>query len=178
VSCYQSGWNRFPDVRSVVLLEGSFPCLGDPLPKFPAEVRMISRFVYVSNASQDFTKADLRSLLQEIRQKNTELGVTGMLLYKDGSFMQVVEGEQEVVARLLEVIQRDSRHTGFQVILHALSEERLFSEFSMGFRDLREQSATKTPGYSDFMNTPLTDADFSECPSRCMKLMLLFKKNM
>ena len=48
----------------------------------------------------------------------------------------------------------------------------------MGFRDLADQSASKTPGYSDFMNTPLTGGAFSQDPSRCMKLMLLFKKNM
>jgi hypothetical protein len=48
----------------------------------------------------------------------------------------------------------------------------------MGFRDMADPSASKTPGYSDFMNTPLTDAEFSQDPSRCMKLMLLFKKNM
>ena len=48
----------------------------------------------------------------------------------------------------------------------------------MGFRDLADDNAAKTPGYSDFMNTPLTDAEFSRDPNRCMKLLLLFKKNM
>jgi hypothetical protein len=48
----------------------------------------------------------------------------------------------------------------------------------MGFRDLADDNAAKTPGYSDFMNTPLTSAEFSRDPNRCMKLLLLFKKNM
>ena len=139
---------------------------------------MISQIVYVSSASRAFTKPELQALLEEIRQRNTELGVTGMLLYKDGNFMQVLEGEQEVLARLLTIIERDSRHRGFLVLLRASFEERLFPDWSMGFRDLRDQDAVKTPGYSDFMNTPLTEAEFSRNPSRCMKLMLLFKEKM
>jgi hypothetical protein len=48
----------------------------------------------------------------------------------------------------------------------------------MGFRDLADQKAAKTPGYTDFMNTPLTGTEFSQDPTRCMKLLLLFKKSM
>jgi|SRR5450432_3261527 Sensors of blue-light using FAD len=139
---------------------------------------MISQIVYASSASKAFTKSDLQALLQEIRPKNAELGVTGMLLYKDGNFMQALEGDQEVLTRLVGIIERDSRHKGFIALLRGTSEERLFPEWSMGFRDLADQSPTKTPGYSDFMNTPLTDAKFSHDPNRCMKLMRLFKKNM
>lgn len=139
---------------------------------------MISQVVYASTALQAFTKPELQALLQEIRPKNAELGITGLLLYKDGNFMQVLEGEQEVLTRLVRVIEHDSRHKGLLVLLRATSAQRLFPDWSMGFRDLADQSASKTPGYSDFMNTPLTDAAFSQDPSRCMKLMLLFKKNM
>jgi hypothetical protein len=139
---------------------------------------VISQIVYASTASQVFTKPELQALLQEIRQKNIELGITGMLLHKDGNFMQVLEGEQEALTRLLTNIERDSRHRGLLVLLRGTSEERLFPDWSMGFRDLADQSPEKTPGYSDFMNIPLTDAEFSQDPNRCMKLMRLFKKNM
>jgi hypothetical protein len=139
---------------------------------------VISQIVYASTALRAFTKPDLQALLQEIRQKNTELGVTGLLLYKDGNFMQVLEGEQEILTRLISVIEHDSRHQSLVVLLRGSSEQRSFPDWSMGFRDLADPSASKTPGYSDFMNTPLTDAEFSQDPSRCMKLMLLFKKNM
>jgi hypothetical protein len=147
-------------------------------PSFPAEVRVISYIVYSSSASQAFTKPDLQALLQEIRERNTEFGVTGMLLYKDGNFMQALEGEQEVLSRLVSVIEHDSRHRGFLVLLRGTSQQRLFPDWSMGFRDLADERAARTPGYSDFMNTPLTDAEFSQDPNRSMKLMLLFKKDM
>ena len=56
--------------------------------------------VYASSALQPFTKPELQALLEQARQKNAKLGVTGMLLYKDGNFMQVLEGEKETVRKL------------------------------------------------------------------------------
>ena len=134
--------------------------------------------VYASSATKAFTKLELQELLQKARNNNVELGLTGMLLYKDGNFMQVLEGQKEVVRKLANTIEADDRHTGILVLLQGESEERNFPDWSMGFRDLGEQNSLKTSGYSDFLNTPLTGAEFSRDPSRSMKLLLLFKKNM
>ncbi len=134
--------------------------------------------VYASSALQPFTKPELQALLEQARAKNAKLGLTGMLLYKDGNFMQVLEGDQKAVTDLAAIIERDPRHKGVLILLRGTSEERLFPDWSMGFRDLTDQNAAKTPGYTDFMNTPLTGAEFSRDPNRCMKLLLLFKKNM
>jgi hypothetical protein len=41
--------------------------------------------VYFSSAKKPFTKLELQELLREARQKNPKLGVTGMLLYKEGT---------------------------------------------------------------------------------------------
>ena len=134
--------------------------------------------VYVSSATQLFTKSDLQTLLQKARDKNTQLDLTGMLLYKDGSFMQALEGKEEVVTELVEIIKRDTRHKGVLELLRGRSEQRMFPNWSMGYRDLADKEVVKTLGYSDFMNTPLTGTEFSQDPNRCMKLLLLFKKNM
>jgi hypothetical protein len=134
--------------------------------------------VYASSALQLFTKPELQTLLEKARQNNAKLNVTGMLLYKDGNFMQALEGDREVVTKLAGTIERDPRHKGVLILLRGTSEDRLFPDWSMGFRDLTEQSLAKTPGYTDFMNTPLTGAEFSQDPNRCMKLLMLFKKKM
>jgi hypothetical protein len=134
--------------------------------------------VYVSSSTQLFTKSDLQTLLHKARDKNTQLDLTGMLLYKDGNFMQVLEGKEEVVTKLVEIIKRDTRHKGFLELLRGTSEQRMFPNWSMGYRDLSDKDVVKTLGYSDFMNTPLTGTEFSQDPNRCMKLLLLFKKNM
>jgi hypothetical protein len=46
--------------------------------------------VYASSALQLFTKPELQTLLEKARQNNAKLNVTGMLLYKDGNFMQAL----------------------------------------------------------------------------------------
>ena len=134
--------------------------------------------VYVSSASQPFSKAALLDLLEKARSKNSSLGVTGMLLFKDGNFMQVLEGEQETVKNLAKTIERDPRHKDFTLLVQGTSEQRFFSDWSMGFRDLGDTNIPKPPGYTEFMNSPLTRSELSNDNNRCLKLLRLFKKNM
>ncbi len=55
--------------------------------------------VYVSSAVRPFSRVDLDDLLATSRANNARVGITGMLLYKDGNFMQVLEGDEEAVRR-------------------------------------------------------------------------------
>ena len=93
--------------------------------------------------------------------------------------MQTLEGEKEAVTELVRTIERDARHKGVLVLLRGTSEERFFFPIALlDLRDLTDHNAAKTPGYTNFMNTPLTDPEFTRDPDRCMKMLLLFKKNM
>ena len=64
------------------------------------------QLVYLSSASQPFSEDDLVALLTQARQNNTAHGLTGMLLYKDGNFMQVLEGDEAEVRRLFHTIEQ------------------------------------------------------------------------
>ena len=132
-------------------------------------------YVYASTATKLFTKRQLRDLVLKAERNNVRLGVTGMLVYKDGKFMQVLEGNKDVVTKLAASIGADRRHKGVIVLLEGERDQRDFSDWSMGFRNLGEASAAKIPGYSDFMNTPLTGEEYSKDPRQAMKLLLLFK---
>ena len=133
---------------------------------------------YASTATQDLSKDDLNELLAQCRKNNAELGITGMLLYKDGNFMQVLEGEESTVRSLYAKISGDPRHKGEILLQQGTQEERQFPAWSMGFRDLQSAEARSIPAYSEFLNTPLTGEEFSANPSRSQKLLLTFKKNM
>lgn len=133
---------------------------------------------YVSTATEDLSKSDLNELLAQCRKNNAELGITGMLLYKEGNFMQVLEGEESTVRSLYTKIARDPRHKGEILLQQGALEERHFPGWSMGYRDLESQEARSNPDYSDFLNTPLTGQEFSANPSRSQKLLLSFKRNM
>lgn len=134
--------------------------------------------VYVSSAAQAFSRAELLDILAKSRANNTQLGVTGMLLYKDGNIIQVLEGEESVVQKLYAKIASDVRHQGLITLVQGTIAARQFPDWSMGFYDLKYADNLSHPGYSEFMNTPLTGAGFSSDPTRCQRLLLLFKQNM
>ena len=134
--------------------------------------------VYVSSAVTPFTHSELTDLLEKSRVNNAGLDVSGMLLYKDGNFMQVLEGEEGAVRTSYDKIARDPRHRGLLVLLQGMLAERQFPDWSMGFRDLKAADVLAVPGYDEFLNTPLTDARFSSDPTRCQKLLNTFKRSM
>lgn len=134
--------------------------------------------VYVSSAVKPFPHAQLLELLARSRAHNAQLGVSGMLLYKCGNFMQALEGEESVVRGLLATISADVRHRGVLVLLQQQKDERDFAEWSMGFRDLDSPEARAIPAYCEFMNIDLRDECFFSDPSNAQKLLLSFKQAM
>jgi hypothetical protein len=134
--------------------------------------------IYVSSAVEPFSNEELRALLEKARAANVRAGVTGLLLYKDGNFMQMLEGEQHAVEAIQAKIVADTRHKGIITLLKGQTATREFSEWSMGFRNLHTPEASRTPGYSEFLNTSLSSAEFTDNPSRTRKLLLLFKEKM
>ena len=134
--------------------------------------------VYVSSAIQPFTQEELLALLEESRDNNAAVGVTGMLLYKDGSFMQVLEGEQTAVQQVFGKISRDPRHRGVVVLLKQTLAARDFEDWSMGYRNLDSPEVRDLEGYSEFLNVGLNDQMFFDEPAKSQKLLLTFRRTM
>lgn len=139
---------------------------------------MLYSLVYVSSTVTPFSSAELVALLDQSRANNTRLGISGMLLYKDGNTMQLLEGERDIVLALYARIAADPRHRGLLRLLEGPTDTRQFADWSMAFRDLGAPEAHDIPGYSEFLNTPLTGAEFSANPTRCQKLLTTFKRAM
>jgi Sensors of blue-light using FAD len=134
--------------------------------------------VYASSAARLFTKDELADLLAVSRTNNARAGITGMLVYKGGNFLQVLEGEEEPVEALHRKILLDPRHKGIITLICGPLAERAFPEWSMEFRDLGAAEVQSDPAFSDFLNTPLTGEEFSANPTRAQKLLLSFKRAM
>ncbi|MGZ9275274.1 MAG: BLUF domain-containing protein [Nitrospira sp.] len=134
--------------------------------------------VYISSAVIPFSSAELGDLLTISHRNNASLGITGMLLYKDGNIMQALEGEETAVLNLYAKIRRDPRHRGVLTLVQGPLGERQFPSWSMGFRDLKSDQVDATIGYNEFLNTPLTGKEFLSDPTRCQRLLLTFKKSM
>src|SRR5687767_1150580 len=99
-----------------------------------------------------------------------------MLLYKDGKFLQVLEGEESVVQELAAKISSDPRHHKMVTLLKRAVADREFAEWTMGFSNLDAPEASQVEGYSEFMNTPVTEDAFSGSPTRAQRLLRIFKR--
>ena len=69
-----------------------------------------------------------------------------MLLYKDGNFMQALEGPDDAVRALFATIRSDERHRGVILLLEQQIEQRSFSDWTMGFQNLSDPSLRDVPG--------------------------------
>ena len=137
---------------------------------------MLYSIVYTSQATAPVVTGALPQLLDAARAANSKMDVTGMLLYKDGAFMQALEGADATVCRLAEKISHDKRHRAYFVCSRKAIDKRQFGDWSMGFRNLDDDaSLADVPGYSDFMNQPLTRETIERNPSMVSKLLLAFR---
>ena len=89
--------------------------------------------VYVSSACHLFTELQLEALLVEARELNFKNGVTGVLLYEGGNFMQCFEGSPSLVADTYQRILASRRHKSVIELLNEPIRERVFPDWQMGF---------------------------------------------
>lgn len=132
--------------------------------------------VYVSLANQKMSDSHLQAMLQKARAKNEILNITGMLLYRDGFFMQALEGELKDIEALYDTISKDVRHSGLLLVYKKPIQQRGFPDWTMGFNKIDDNNveATAIEGYTDFLKNP-TPAFFMERASEAEAVLDQFK---
>jgi hypothetical protein len=133
------------------------------------------QLVYVSNAVQLMSRSDLTALLEQARAINRDFDITGMLLYKDRSFLQVLEGPEQSVRTIYARIMRDTRHEKVKKLYEQPIARREFADWTMGFRMLDGTELSELVGYCDFMDKPDVARTFFEDLTTAKKLLLLFR---
>ena len=103
------------------------------------------QLVYVSAATKLLTDEELDQILESSVRHNTQNGVTGLLLYTKGNFMQVLEGTESAVSETYARICKDTLHTHIILILKEAIEVREFSAWAMGYRRLSAIDLEKHP---------------------------------
>jgi hypothetical protein len=138
-------------------------------------VMSLITMVYVSAASEKMTDEQLRELLAVCRRNNQRNHIPGMLLYRNGMFIQAIEGERNDVYELYDKIKHDARHFNVMRVYQSPIVERSFSNWMMGFNRLDNIELTDVPGYTDYLSQPFDIEAFVRQPDRARKLLAHFK---
>ena len=89
---------------------------------------------YLSKAVDVFSDHDLDQLLTNCRRNNAAASVTGALLYHNGYFMQLIEGQLDAINAIYDRIQADPRHEVLSVLFEDEISARFFTDWTMGYR--------------------------------------------
>ncbi len=93
---------------------------------------MLVRLLYASRAAEPVATAILDEILGQSRQNNPGKGITGLLCFSNGIFVQVLEGGRDEVCELFNAIVRDERHHDVKLLVYEEIAERHFGSWTMG----------------------------------------------
>jgi hypothetical protein len=113
---------------------------------------LMIHIIYASVATEGFTSAQLTELLQKARVENERLQLTGMLLYSDGNFFQVLEGEPDSVDGMYKKLHLDKRHHQLTMVVREPIAKRYFADWSMGFSSVTPEELSEVDGLNDFFH--------------------------
>ncbi|MEM9168438.1 MAG: BLUF domain-containing protein [Pseudomonadota bacterium] len=102
------------------------------------EPPVVRQLLYSSLATPAFDEADLGALVATAQRNNRRSGVTGLLLYGERAFMQLLEGAEADVDTVFDRIRRDPRHEHLRIVHTGDAPDRVYKNWSMGFRPLAQ----------------------------------------
>lgn len=94
---------------------------------------MLFQLIYSSAATERMPKSKLYKILLAARSRNASLDVTGLLVFVNGVFLQILEGERDVVSTLMKKISTDPRHSNVKVFRETDVEQRTFPSWRMAY---------------------------------------------
>ena len=134
----------------------------------------MKRLVYVSAATVPFTDAALAQLLNISRKNNVAAGITGMLVYRDGDFLQILEGGEAAVRETYQRISRDSRHARILALDESDIDTREFGDWSMGFRRVSREEMPA--GFVDFFDRKFDPSSLVTRGSEALTFLRSFRE--
>ncbi len=115
----------------------------------------VYHILYRSQATYFPSEAQLQDLLEWSRTYNAEHNITGLLLYSDGRFMQLIEGTEKTIHTLFDKIQQDLRHQHVVTLSEGPGAHRWFADWQMAFGYLEPIELNQTLGVVETGQLPL-----------------------
>lgn len=132
--------------------------------------------VYSSKSTIPLHRYQIHRLLAECKINNAANNITGILLSLDEHFIQVLEGDKEIILSLYDKIQKDPRHTNVRTVLQKKIEKRAFPDWTMGYKNVSKEELKNIPGLSLFLEKG-TAGSHTDIASDVYELLIQFREN-
>jgi len=134
------------------------------------------QLIYISTSTNSPSETELVDLLERARSRNLRRNITGMLLYSNSTYLQVLEGEAKDVLGLYDAICIDPRNEGNVILRESEIPVRDFPGWSMGFENLESCSADKLPGFVEVFGGRLDKSVAVNNKTNAIRLLMNFSK--
>ena len=138
----------------------------------------LSHLIYVSSACEPLSDADIDQILETSRANNREVRVTGLLLFKEGSFFQVLEGEDDAVVETFDRIKEDARHRAIDILRYEHISRRSFGQWDMAYENHQTLSPGATGSFEAFIDKHFDAPYLESASSKAYELVLAFKNDL
>ena len=134
--------------------------------------------VYASSSTQLISNKQLEDILTISRKYNKRDNITGLLLYEDGNFLQVLEGPKSALDLTFKRITDNPLHKGIIPLLSRTFPSRSFNAWSMGYTRLFEEKVQQAlPGYDIILErAPAVILNRPEINPAIKNLLLSYRK--
>ena len=133
---------------------------------------MLYQIMYSSQATKPMTVTDLEKILADARAGNQARSVTGALVYVDGVFFQILEGDEAVLRKLMANIASDSRHRSVKVFHEAPIDARAFESWSMAYLAPTAEDMAAWAGLQATATVEEVLADVNRDPDRVPRILV------
>ncbi|APG59878.1 BLUF domain-containing protein [Christiangramia salexigens] len=126
--------------------------------------------VYRSSAIPNLTHTDISNILETAINFNSENSITGCLVYHNHSFLQILEGEENIIQELFVSIRQDVRHTDIELLHEDKIMKRLFKSWNMAYVDLNVLYNNNNTDRELFKSNFITYATLADKSNEASKL--------
>jgi hypothetical protein len=130
------------------------------------------QIMYSSQATEPMTVTALEDILRDARTGNEARNVTGALVYVDGIFFQIVEGDRDVLRDLMASIASDSRHHSVKVFYEAEVETRAFGSWRMAYLSATAEQMSTWAGLPGAATVDELSAEINRGPHRVPRILV------
>ena len=133
---------------------------------------MPHQIMYSSQATEPMTVTGLEAILADARTGNEARNVTGALVDVDGVFFQIIEGDKDVVHKLMASIASDSRHHSVKIFYEAEIDVRAFESWSMAYLSATAEQMSKWAGLPGTATVEQLLTDINRGPQRAPRILV------